>query len=231
MENPVKLIPALILFTLASLARAEEHASAAPSSDADTLHGLPLKLHDTFEDGADRWELSDEASWAGRIVDGNAVLSIVRRQSDYQPPHRSPLHIALLKDVEVEDFVLTFRVRSTLDTGAHRDICVFFGYQNPANFYYVHIGARPDPNSGQIMVVKDAPRRAITDNKQPIPWTDGWHQVKLVRSVEEGTIAVYFDDMQNPWQTVEDKTFGKGLIGIGSFDDPADFTDIRLYAE
>ena len=127
--------------------------------------------------------------------------------------------------------MLTFRVRSTLDTGAHRDICVFFGHQDAANFYYVHIGARPDPNSGQIMLVKDAPRRAITDNNQPIPWTDGWHQMKLVRSVEEGTIAVYFDDMEKPWLTVDDKTFGKGRIGFGSFDDLADFTDIRLYAE
>lgn len=228
MKTP--LISVLTVFALA-LAFGSPLRAEAPAEAADSLHGLPLKLHETFADGAEGWQLSDEDSWAVREVEGQPVLSITRRQSDFRPPHRSPFHVGLLKDVEVEDFVLTFRVRSTLDTGAHRDICVFFGYQDPANFYYVHIGARPDPNSGQIMLVQDAPRRNLTDNKEPIPWTDDWHEVKIVRNVGEGTIAVYFDDMENPWLTVEDKTFGKGLIGIGSFDDLADFTDIRLYAE
>ena len=190
--------------------------------------GLPLVFEEDFEKGRDRWETTDEKSWTHREVDGNKVFGINRRESDYKPKVRSPRHIALIKDVEVADFVLTFRVRSTKDTGGHRDCCVFFNHQDPANFYYVHLGARPDKASGQIMIVKDAPRTPITTNKKPTPWTSDWHKVKVVRDSSKGTIEVYFDDMENPHMTAVDKTFGKGRIGIGSFDDMNDFDDVKL---
>jgi hypothetical protein len=171
----------------------------------------------------------DENSWTHREVDGDHVFGINRRGSDYKPEVRSPLHIALVKDVEVADFVLTFRVRSTMDTGNHRDCCVFFNYQNPTQFYYVHLGARPDPHSGQIMIVQDAPRKALTQNTQPTPWkNDMWHHVKLVRDTASGKIEIFFDDMTKPLMSTVDKTFGKGRVGIGSFDDMNDFDDILL---
>ena len=191
----------------------------------------PLVFQEDFEQGRSRWEVPDEKSWTHRFVDGNAVFGINRRESDYTPPFRSPLHIALLKDVTADDFVLTFRVRSTRDTGNHRDCCVIFNHQDAANFYYVHLGAKPDPASGQIMIVQNAPRRPLTNNTRPVPWTDGWHQVKVVREVTSGRIDVYFDDLAKPHLSVTDTTFGRGRIGIGSFDDMNDFDDIRLYAK
>lgn len=206
-------------------------ASAEPEEARETLHDLSLVFHEDFESGRERWEVSDEASWTHRVVEGNAVFGINRRHADYDPPHRSPGHIALIKDLEVADFVLTFRVRSTKDTGAHRDCCVFFNYQDDANFYYAHIGARPDPHSGQIMIVNDAPRVAITENEKNVPWDDEWHEVKVVRDTSEGTIEIYFDDMETPHMSAEDKTFGKGRIGIGSFDDLNDFDEVRVFAE
>lgn len=197
----------------------------------ETMNGLPLLLSEDFEGGREQWELTDEKSWTHRVADGNAVFGINRRESDYKPIHRSPLHIALLKGVEVGDFVLTFRVRSTKDTGGHRDCCVFFNYQDASHFYYAHLGAKPDPASGQIMIVENAPRRPITENTKPVPWTDQWHHVKVVRNTATGVIEVFFDDMETPHLSAIDKTFGKGRIGIGSFDDMNDFDDIRLYAK
>lgn len=197
--------------------------------EAISLINLPLVFEEDFEAGLDSWEIVDEGSWALRKVDDNHVFGITRRESDYAPEVRSPLHIALIKGLELADFVITFRVMSTKDTGAHRDCCVFFNHQDPKNFYYVHLGARPDPHSGQIMVVKDAPRLAITKNENPTPWkADSWHHVKLVRDSGTGQIEVYFDDMTKPLMSVVDKTFGKGRIGIGSFDDMDDFDDLRI---
>jgi hypothetical protein len=194
------------------------------------LDGLPLVLADRFESGLDRWEVTDPAAWGVRHdSDGKTALGILVRVSDYTPPFRSPHNVALIRDLELSDVLLLFRVRSTLDTGPHRDCCVFFGYQDPANFYYVHLGARPDPNSGQIMLVQGGPRRPLTDNRRPVPWSDRWHAVKLRWSAETGHIAIYFDDMDRPLMQVEDKTFGAGRLGLGSFDDMNDFTDVRLY--
>jgi hypothetical protein len=164
------------------------------------------------------------------VVAGNGVFGINRRESAYKPPFRSALHIALIKDVTAADFVLTFKVRSTKDTGNHRDCCIIFNHQDPANFYYAHLGAKPDPASGQIMIVQNAPRRPLTQNTKPVPWTDQWHQVKVVRDAAKGSIEVFFDDMTTPQLSANDKTFGKGRIGIGSFDDMNDFDDVRLYA-
>ena len=196
---------------------------------ADDLAKQPVIFTEDFEKGHERWETTDAESWTHRKIEGNHVFGINRRSSKYRPKVRSPHHIALIKDVQVADFVLTFRVKSTKDTGGHRDCCVFFNWQDPQNFYYVHLGARPDPHSGQIMIVKNAPRKALTKNKNNTPWkNETWHNVKLVRDSKAGTITVYFDDMTKPHMQVTDKTFGKGRLGIGSFDDMNDFDNIKL---
>ena len=143
---------------------------------------------------------------------------------------RSPHNIALIKKLKLKDFVIVYKVQSTLDTGGHRDCCTFFCHQDATHFYYVHLGAKPDPASGQIMIVNDEPRRPLTENKKNVPWDDDWHTVKIVRNDTEGSIKVYFDDMTNPVMTAKDKTFQWGQVGMGSFDDTADWDDVVLKA-
>ena len=191
----------------------------------------PLVFSEDFEEGTARWEVTDKASWKHRRVDGNHMFGIIRRGSDYKPKVRSPHHIALIKGVKLADFELIFRVRGPNLSGGHRDCCVFFNHQDATHFYYVHLGAKPDKASGQIMIVNNKPRTPITDNKKNTPWTEKWHTVKVVRNSKNGTIAVYFDNMKTPHMTAVDKTFGAGRIGIGSFDDINDFDDIRLYGK
>ena len=117
-------------------------------------------FEENFEKGTDRWEILDPESWQLKKSDGGSAIEITSRGSKYKPPVRSPGHVALIKDLKVGSFDITFKVRSTKDTGNHRDCCVFFGYQDDQHFYYVHLGAKPDPHSGQIMIVKEAPRLA-----------------------------------------------------------------------
>jgi hypothetical protein len=201
-----------------------------PSVQAEELCAdAKLIFSDDFEQGTGQWETTDDTAWELHEYEGGKAFGLNRRVSDYQPQVRSPHNIALIKGHEVASFVLTFKVRSTLDTGGHRDCCVFFNHQDPTHFYYVHLGARPDPHSGQIMIVNGAPRVALTKNENPIPWDDEWHEVKVVRNYQSGAIQVYFDDMDNPVMQVTDKTFGKGRVGIGSFDDMNDFDDVKLY--
>ncbi len=196
---------------------------------------LPLLLKEDFEHGFDRWSTTDpnpaEPVWkiiaTGR--DGNHALRVTG-PSKYKPPHRSPHSIALLKDVVVTDFELTVRVQNTNSTaGPHRDLCIFWGYQDPSHFYYVHLGAKPDPHACQIFIVDGAPRTMITERQaKGTPWTDGWHTVKVVRRAEGGTMEVYFDDMREPYMTARDKTFTWGQVGIGTFDDHGNFDDMVL---
>lgn len=187
-----------------------------------------MLFEDGFEGGTARWEFLDPATWRLGDRDGSQVIEITARESEYKPPVRSPRHVALIKGLEVDSFEITFRVKSTKDTGNHRDCCVFFNYVDEQHFYYVHLGARPDPHSGQIMIVNEAPRLALTKNERRTPWDDDWHQVKLIRDAESGRIAVYFDDMENAHMEVVDTTFQSGRIGLGSFDDLNAFDDVVI---
>jgi hypothetical protein len=201
------------------------------TSGQDTLDGLPLVFSEDFEKGRAHWETTDDASWDINKDKGNHTFGLNKRISKYEPKVRSPHNIALIRDVSLANFILTFRVRSTKDTGNHRDCCAFFNHQDAEHFYYVHLGAKPDPASGQIMIVNEAPRRPLTDNKKEVPWDDNWHTVKVVRDSRSGKIDVYFDDMNRVHLTATDTTFGKGRIGIGSFDDMNEFDDVRLYGK
>lgn len=183
-------------------------------------------FEDDFENGLERWQILDPNTWSLVQHEGNHALEITARSSEYKPPVRSPGHVALIKDLSLANVDIQFRVRSTKDTGNHRDCCVFFAYGDDRHFYYVHLGAKPDPHSGQIMIVKEAPRLALTKNQTETPWDDQWHQVRLIREASTGQIKVFFDDMDQPLMQVVDKRFGSGRVGIGSFDDLNEFDDV-----
>ncbi len=198
--------------------------------DDDVVTDLPLVFSEDFDAGHDRWDLTDDEAWTLRSVEDNNVFGLNKRISEYKPKVRSPHNIALVKGLELSDFVISFRVKSTNDTGNHRDCCVFFCHADASHFYYCHLGAKPDPHSGQIMIVNDAPRLALTKNENLTPWkNETWHKVKLSRNSTTGMIKVYFDDMKKPYMEVVDKTYTKGRVGIGSFDDMNDFDEIRIY--
>lgn len=215
----MSLIATLLFFAFTLIALPV--AAGPPNSEA-------FVFTESFEEGFKHWEVLDPKTWIIADNGQGKAAEITSRESTYKPPHRSPLHVALLKRPAVDSFSLTFKVKSLLDTGPHRDCCVFFGYQDPSHFYYAHLGARPDPNSGQIMIVDAAARRPLTENTQEIAWGDDWHTVKVIRSVSSGSIQVFFDDMKTPILETSDKTFLNGRIGIGSFDDRNRFDDIQL---
>ena len=190
-----------------------------------------MVFEDDFSSGITRWETTDSDSWTLKDQNGRSIWGLNKRRSDYQPKVRSPHNIALVRDLDLTDTIIEFDVKSTRDTGNHRDCCVFFHHKDPEHFYYVHLGAKPDPHSGQIMIVDDAPRRALTKNKSPVLWDDQWHHVKVERNTKSGQIAVYFDDMKNPIMEAYDKTFTSGRVGIGSFDDMNDFSRVKIYGQ
>jgi hypothetical protein len=193
---------------------------------------LPLLFEDNFARGADRWEPTDPAGWKVLDTKDNRgkVFSQFKKTSPYKPPHRSPYHIALVKDLSVGDFVLEAKCQSTVKDYPHRDLCLFFGYQDPAHFYYAHLGKKTDNHANQIFIVNKADRKKIsTKTTEGTPWTDGWHHVKVVRSVADGAIEVYFDDMKKPVMTATDRTFTWGRVGVGSFDDTGNWADVKLW--
>ncbi len=175
-------------------AAVELHASETDKSEAKLL---PLVFSDDFENGANRWAPTDAAAWKVVPSRHGSAYSLFR-QSKYAPPFRSPFNIALVKDVVVDNFVLDADVLSTKPDYGHRDMCLVFGYQDAAHFYYVHLGKKTDDHANQIFIVDGAARLKISTKTSPgTNWDDHWHHVKIVRRVTDGQIDVYFDDLEH----------------------------------
>jgi hypothetical protein len=209
-------------------------AQASGDDTPQTLLGMPLLFSEDFESGkADRWEPTDAAAW--RVVEqGDGHVYNLFRLSEYKTPVRSPFSRCLVKDLVVGDFVLQARMQSTgRPDDAHRDLCLFFGFQDPAHMYYVHL-AKPDdpddPHANSIFLVNNADRVSIANSRNDgNQWGDGWHRVRVVRRVESGEISIYFDDMEKPAMTAVDKHFIWGRVGIGSFDNTGHFDNVRVW--
>jgi hypothetical protein len=190
---------------------------------------MPLVVREDFDHGIAHWQPTDAAAWEARSKDGRSWYALIKDKSDYEPKVRSPYNISLLKDVEVSDFELDVDLRSTKAPYPHQSLCLFFGYQDPSHFYYVHFGRNADPHANSIFLVNDEPRVSIAKERTDgTDWSRGWHRARIRRDVTSGTIEVFFDDMQKPVMTTVDKTFASGRVGIGSFDDIGDFDSFRL---
>jgi hypothetical protein len=205
-------------------------ACAADKAPAKTLMGMPLLFADDFESGnADRWEPSDLKAWRVVNVGDNHVFSQFQ-QSKVKTPVRSPFNRAMVKGITVGDFVFEARVQSTARDYPHRDLCLFFGFQDPAHMYYVHLAKKADAHANSIFLVNGADRVSIAKKRTDgTNWDDNWHTARILREVNTGAIAVYFDDMKEPVMTAEDKTLTWGQVGLGSFDDTGNFDDVRLW--
>ncbi|MHC4740445.1 MAG: hypothetical protein ACYS8Z_00880 [Planctomycetota bacterium] len=190
---------------------------------------MPLVFEADFEDGKlDAWEPTDAKAWRLEDDNGGKVL-VLFGESKYSPPVRSPHNINLIKDVEVGSFVLELDMHSTTRDYGHRDLCLFFGYQDPSHFYYVHIANVSDPHANSIFLVNGEPRVSIAETRtEGTKWDDAWHKVRLARDVDTGGIEVFFDDSPAPIMTAVDHHFKQGRIGVGSFDDTGQYDNIRI---
>ena len=177
------------------------------------------------------FEMTDRTAWKVSKRDDNRALHLYTA-SDYQPRVRSPRNIAMLSDQMYGSFVLEADIMQTGREYGHRDMCLFFGMKDPSNFYYVHLATTPDPHAHNIFLVNDEPRVAIGEKVSAgVDWgeTSQWHKVKIERKLEDGTIKVYFDDMDNPIMEATDTHFAEGYIGFGSFDDTGMVDNIKIW--
>lgn len=173
--------------------------------------------------------MSDPTAWKHSGAEDSFTLELVK-QSTYQPAVRSPFNIALIRDVVVGDFVLEADLIQTGKEYGHRDMCVFFGFQDPAHFYYSHLATKTDDHAHNIFIVNGAPRLKVSRQTTPgVNWGLGvWHRVRVER--KGAAVRVFFDDLQTPVMTAEEATFGPGWVGFGSFDDTGKVDNIRLWA-
>lgn len=175
---------------------------------------------------------TDAAAWKIGQGDGKAALELTT-QSKYTPAVRSPVNIALIAGKVFGDFILEAELLQTSKEYGHRDMCLFYGFQSPTRFYYTHIATKADNNAHNCFLVNEAPRTNIAkETTAGFDWGQGaWHRVRLERKVSDGTIRVWVNNMEKPLMTAQDKTFGAGWVGFGSFDDTGKIANIRIWGK
>ena len=202
------------------------------AADEQIPTGYKLLYEQSFDqpETLKSFEMTDKAAWKYAKEEKGGSLELAA-QSKYQPEVRSPVNIALINDVTFGDFVLEADLIQTGREYGHRDMCIFFGYQNPKQFYYVHIATKADPNAHNIFIVNEKPRTNIAKTTTAgANWgLNIWHKVRLERKKADGSIKVYFDDMTIPIMVAEDKTFADGHIGFGSFDDTGKVDNVKIW--
>lgn len=180
------------------------------------LHPLQQREQWLFEDPA-AWE------WQG---EGRETELVLRKPSQYQPKFRRPFNMAWFGGAEWGTFTLTCEARLDSFNQGNNDLCIAFGGAGESQFYYAHLGEKADGVHLHLHLVNHADRKAITTNRaEALPWKPGqWHRIKLVRDAASGSIKMWFDEQLV--LEASDKTFGKGRLGLGSFDDLGAFRGV-----
>jgi hypothetical protein len=217
----------IALIGLSGLAACAPDATEERPGPTATETKSGVIFEDDFEtDPIPRWDPVTKSAWRVTKTRHSQVFDQFRNV-EIDQAIRAPFNRNLAKDVVVTSFQMDVDLQSTARDYEHRDLCLIFGYRDPAHLYYVHFGKVTDTNSNGIFVVNGKDRVKISSPDVPgTPWDASWHHARIVRTVADGKISVYFDDLDTPAMTVGDKTFTSGQVGIGSFDDTGRFDNV-----
>jgi hypothetical protein len=173
---------------------------------------------------------SDPKAWRLASTERGRTLEL-SAQSRYKPSVRSPVNLAMIRDRVFGDFILECDLMQTGREYGHRDMCLYFGFESPSRFYYAHMATAADDHAHNVFVVREQPRTKIgTETTKGVDWgQNAWHRVRIERTLADGLIKVYFDDLQRPIMVARDRTLGAGYIGFGSFDDTGMIDNIRIW--
>jgi len=192
---------------------------------ANSRQEFTYLIADGFEDGnADGWTPLDANNWEVKMDEGD--MAYCTRNA--APLSGSRLGEYSLLPTAYGDFSLTLSARlgADVDSNANADYAVVFGYQDPENYDYVMFNNNAAYT--QLFKVVDGIRATALDTATDDWLTDNaYHEIKVSRVGDE--IRVYYDGKRI--LKANDNSFGKGQIGVGSFNDPACFDDIRVTGE
>ncbi len=225
---------AVLAFTL-TLALISGAALGAIQSSRTSVQELPLLINSDFENGrADGWRPSAPDHW--RVVDLDSSKVYALTAPGEQGRVRAPTSWSVAEDFDVSSFEFTGRLKCDVDpSNTRRDLCVFFHFQDPTHFFYVHFSASSDDAHNVIGLVNGADRVKINlepPGKSTFRLTDkNWHVFKVTGDAATGRVEAYLDDMNTPILTAVDHTLRHGRVGVGSFDDTGFFDELKLRGE
>jgi hypothetical protein len=116
-----------------------------------------------------------------------------------------------------------------------RSLIIVYAYRDEAHFNYAHLStdtATKQPVHNGVFHVFGGERVRISSQEGPPAFaaTDRWYHVRLIYDAAAGVVQVTVDGEPVPALHAVDLSLGRGKIGLGSFDETADFENVKVTA-
>ncbi|MBV8551719.1 MAG: hypothetical protein JOY54_10490 [Acidobacteriaceae bacterium] len=186
-----------------------------------------LHAADTLNIFGYRWTVPVSSDWKVDQEDGAQTLHLIAARGPLPGPRR-PIQFALAETPGLQAVSIDAEVRPL----GHSLIFVF-AHRDPAHFDYAHLStdaAKSEPVHNGIFHVYGGERVRISPEDGPAAFSAGsrWYHVRLDFDGASGTVDVTVDQRSVPALHAVDLSLRSGRIGIGSFDETAEFRNIKI---
>lgn len=177
-----------------------------------------------------RWTVPDASDWKMEPRAAAPVLELARERGPLPGPRR-PIQFALA------DTPPFHKVAVELDVRPHgSSVMIVFGYRDAAHFDYAHLSidrATKEAHHNGIFHVYDGERARISAENGPSAFAASgrWYHARLDWDGGTGAVSVKVGGKEIPALHAVDLSLREGRVGIGSFDETADFKNVRIAGE
>lgn len=173
------------------------------------------------------WAVYSAADWQIDRTNGSESLRLAKGREPLPGPRR-PFQFAL---TEVPSYG-TLTVEADVKP-LGKSLMIVFAYRDPAHFDYAHLStdtASKQPVHNGVFHVYGGERVRISNERGPaaFPETGRWYHARLIHNARTGAVSVTVDGQPVIAVAAMDLSLGQGRVGIGSFDETAEFKNVRI---
>ncbi|HZR36446.1 MAG TPA: hypothetical protein VFA75_13825 [Nevskia sp.] len=174
-----------------------------------------------------QWTVPAAADWRLGGEGGAATLHLVTGREPPPGPRR-PVQFALTEIPRYDELTVEADVKPL-----GRSLIIVFAYRDAAHFDYVHLSIDAGtgvPAHNGVFHVYGGERVRISRPEGPpaFPRNNHWYHAKLTHDARSGAIAVTVDGRAVPALGAVDVSLGPGQVGLGSFDETAEFRNVEI---
>lgn len=173
------------------------------------------------------WTVPEASDWKIDHEQGVPVLHLVRPRGPLPGPRR-PIQFAIAETPVFGAVTVSVEVRPL-----GHSLLIVFAYRDSAHFDYAHLStdtASRQPVHNGVFHVFGGERVRISPQvgRPAFPEANRWYHVQLRFEGGTGRVQVDVDEHSVPALQAVDMSLTSGNVGIGSFDETADFKNLKI---
>jgi hypothetical protein len=175
-----------------------------------------------------QWVVPVASDWKINLEDGAQVLSLINARGPVQGVPRRPTQFAVTDIPNYDRLTIEADVKPL-----GKSLMIIFAYRDEAHFNYAHLStdmAEKNPNHNGIFHVYGGERVRISNEQGPAAFSanNRWYHMELTHDAMTGAVAVKVDGHALPALKAADLSLGPGRVGMGSFDEAAEFKNVGI---